>query len=85
MSFKDSDFRNLVLTAAENLRSHYGASISQNEIAKDLIVDPGFVNQLQTLIASCINEDESLKKRSSDSDLKRVDPFSQYLDDPLNW
>ena len=85
MSFKDSDFRNLVLTAAQNLRDYCGASISQNEIAKDLIVDPGFVNQLQTLIASCINEDESLKKRSSDSDLKRVDPFSQYLDDPLNW
>ena len=88
MSFKDSDFRSLVLTAAENLRSHYsdyGTSISQDEIARDLIVDRGFVNQLQTLIANCINEDESLKKRSSDSDLKRVDPFSQYLDDPLNW
>ena len=85
MSFKDSDFRNLVLTAAENLRSHYGASISQNEIAKDLIIDRAFVNELQTLIASCINEDESIKNRSSDSDIKRVDPFSQHLDGPLNW
>lgn len=85
MSFKNSDFRNLVLTAAQNLRDHYGASISQNEIAKDLIVDPGFVNQLQKLIVSCINEAESLKKRASDSDIKRVDPFNKYLDDPINW
>jgi hypothetical protein len=64
MSFKDSDFRNLVLTAAENLRSHYGASISRDEIARDLIVDPVFVNQLQRLIASCINEDECEKTES---------------------
>ena len=85
MSFKDSDFRSLVLTAAENLRSHYGESISPDEIARDLIVDPGFVDQLQKLIASCINEDDCIKKRSSDSDVKRVDPFSQYLDDPINW
>lgn len=85
MSFKDSDFRSLVLTAAENLRSHYGASISRDEIARDLIVDRGFVNQLQTLIASCLDEDECSKKKSSDSGIKRVDLFDPFMDDPLNW
>ena len=85
MSFKDSDFRSLILTAAENLKSYYGTSMSQDEIARDLIVDPGFVYQLQKLIASCINEDECSKKKSSDSGIKKVDLFDPFMDDPLNW
>ena len=85
MCFKDSEFRNLVFTAAENLRSYYPRLTSEDEIARDLIVDQGFVNQLQKLIANCINEDERSKKKSSDSGIKRVDLFDPFMDDSLNW
>jgi len=90
MSFKDSDFRKLVLTAAENWRDHtrnlpYDVKLNPDKIAEELIVNRGFVNQLQTLIASCINEDECSKKKSSDSGIKKVDLFDPFMDDPLNW
>lgn len=90
MSFKDSDFRSLVLTAAENWKDHarnlpYDVKLNPDKIAEELIINDGFVNQLQTLIASCINEDECSKKKSSDFQAKDPKLFHKYFDDPVNW
>ena len=78
MSFKDSDFRSLVLTAAENWRDHtrnlpYDVKLNPEKIARELVMNRDFVDHLQKLVASCISEDECSKKKSSDSGIKKVD------------
>ena len=84
MSFKDSDFRSLVLTA-ENLKSYYGTSMSQDEIARDLIVDPGFVDQLQNLLQVVLMKMIVARRSLLTLASKRVDLFDPFMDDPLNW
>ena len=85
MSFKDSDFRRLALTAAENCRKHYEHEVSPHKIARELVVDQEFIDQLQVVISNCIKADRESRSRQPISDIKKIDLFDQFKDDPLNW
>ena len=85
MPFKDSDFRRLVLAASRDIKEAHKMSLSPDRVSAELVMNREFVNQLQAVIASCIEADSTIKSDKTESGIKKIDLFDSFKNDPLNW
>ena len=85
MPFKDSDFRRLVLSASKDIKETHKKSLSSDRLSAELVTNREFVNQLQVVIASCIEADSTTKGDKAESGIKKIDLFDSFKNDPLNW